>query len=281
MTYTPDQIKLLSIALKAQAIGDAIGEDFEFQNEPEKSELYDLIENPKYSIHITDDTQMTMFGIEAMLNGGSLDQIKEQYLLWLRTQRESKTRDFPTTLDLFDQKKMWQVRAPGNTCLHSLQLLRKGDQVSNNSNGCGTVMKALPFLFEDTPDLLINASLMTHQGPVIADTARLHWEVAQKLINKQLPNLHLGKSLKEVFGDGGWQAHSCLDIAIWAFEHCDGDFNKLLELSILHSGDSDSVAATAGALYGLYYESFPDDLYNRIYEHDVIDMLLGKFTQNS
>ena len=274
--YTTEQKRLLSIALRSQAICDAVGEQFEFQSDPQLTNLQEQINNPIYSFNITDDTQMTMFGLEAMINGGSIDQIKQEYYHWLQTQCESATRYYPTSDRLIDQQAMWSVRAPGNTCIHSLRTLRKGSVVGNNSNGCGTVMKALPFLFEPTADSLVDVSLLTHQGPQIHGTAIRQWEYAQQLLAKKIPGKFLGKDPADVFGDGGWQAELCLDIAIWAFENCHGDFTKLLELAILHSGDSDSVAATAGVFYGLFYETYPKELYERVYQHPVIDMLLGK-----
>ena len=273
--YTKEQSRLIGIALRSQAIAEAMGEDFEFDPCPAKDELADLI-NSGEMIHITDDTQMTMFGLEAMIMGGPSTVIAH-YLMW------DKTQHYGTALPpmgssqlLVDQLNMWQVRAPGNTCLRSLQDLLQDRPVKNNSNGCGTVMKALPFLFDENSDLLRDISYATHKGPQIIPTAIKHWQVAQKILRKEKLNMYEGKSLEYVFGDGGWQAEYCLDIAIWAFENCNGDFNKLLELSILHDGDSDSVAATAGALYGLFYETYPVNLYDRVYEKDTIDMLIDR-----
>ena len=278
--YTKEQSRLIGIALRAQAIAEAMGEDFEFEPYPDKDELVDLIDSDKV-IHITDDTQMTMFGLEAMIMGGP-KTIITHYLMW------DKTQDYGATLKpmgssqlLIDQLKMWQVRAPGNTCLRSLFDLLRGVPVENTSNGCGTVMKALPFLFEENSDLLRDISYETHKGPQIIPTAIKQWEVAQKLLRKEKLNMYEGKPLESVFGDGGWQAEYCLNIAIWAFENCGGDFNKLLELSILHAGDSDSVAATAGVLYGLFYETYPAELYDRVYEKDTIDMLIARMEKSA
>ena len=268
--YTQRQARLLGIALRAQAIGDAIGEDFEFQLSPSKSDLHRLL-NSGTQIHITDDTQMTMFGIEGMLYGN----VTKHYLMWLTTQLGKMSEIFPESRLLIDQPLMWQSRAPGNTCITSLNNILKNYPVENNSNGCGTVMKALPFLFGDSHDLLVQNSISTHKGPQIIETARHQWDYAQSIIKKVVPGHFKDVDIDILFGDGGWQAESCLDIAIGAFENCDGDFNKLLELSILHEGDSDSVAATAGVLYGLFYETYPIQLYNRIAEKRVIDMLIN------
>lgn len=278
--YTKEQARLIGIALRAQAIAEAMGEDFEFEPYPDKEELVDLINSDKV-IHITDDTQMTMFGLEAMIMPGPTTIIAH-YLMWEKTQ-SYKTEPPIVGISqlLIDQPKMWQVRAPGNTCLRSLSTLLTGLPVNNNSNGCGTVMKALPFLFEESSDLIRDISYETHKGPQIIPTAIKQWEVAQKLLKKEKLNMYQGKSLESVFGDGGWQAESCLNIAIWAFENCNGDFNKMLELSILHAGDSDSVAATAGALYGLFYETYPTELYDRVYEKDTIDMLITRMEKSA
>ena len=280
--YTKEQAKLLGICLRAQAIADAIGEDFEFRYDPKLEDLHDLIESRKL-INITDDTQMTMFGIEAMLKGGTIEDIKGEYIHWYNTQAYKWSSGHTTDMSsLYAHPLMWQRRAPGNTCMNSLKCIGRKETVTNNSNGCGTVMKALPFLFEETCDLLVEASLLTHKGPQILETAENQWGIAHMLRNKMLPNLYKGSDLTpEIFGDGGWQAEPCFNIALWAFENCNGDFEKLLELAILHEGDSDSVAATAAVLYGLYYETYPTELYDRVVERDVIELLLKKVEQSA
>ena len=277
--YTKEHTHLIGICLRAQAVADAIGEQFEFQEKPKKAELLHLLQSNKI-VHITDDTQMTMFGIEAMISGGPSAVILH-YLMWDMTQQSTFPINAISSPLLIDQRKMWQIRAPGNTCLNSLRKLRNADPVVNNSNGCGTVMKALPFLFEDTSDLLVDISFETHKGPQIKPTAIKQWVIANKLLMKQKLNMYEGLPLSVIFGDGGWQAEPCLDIAIWAFENCNGDFNKMLELAILHSGDSDSVAATAGVLYGLFYETYPTELYDRVFEKDVIELLLKRVEQST
>jgi len=273
--YKKEHATLIGYALRAQAIADAIGEDFEFCTNIDNSEVRSAIESDSV-IHITDDTQMTMFGLEAMINGG-VSKIPSYYTMWRLTQM-SKAPFYlePDSGLLVDDINMWQIRAPGNTCLSSILELSRGYTVDNNSDGCGTVMKALPFLFHEDCLQLIDVSLLTHLGPQVVPAATLQWKYANHLMNGEIYYLHKGKDLADVFGDGGWRAKSCLDIAIWAFENCEGNFEKMLELAIGHDGDSDSVAATAGVFYGLYYKQYPAKLYARVYEKDTIDALIKR-----
>jgi ADP-ribosylglycohydrolase len=273
--YKKEHATLIGYALRAQAIADAIGEDFEFCTDISPDEIQDALQSDKV-IHITDDTQMTMFGLEAMIHGG-VSKVPSFYTMWRLTQMSKAP--FYLAKDsglLIDDINMWQIRAPGNTCLSSILEISRGHQADNNSDGCGTVMKALPFLFHEDCMQLIDVSLLTHLGPQVVPAATLQWKYAQHLIAGNIHYLHKGKQLSDVYGDGGWRAKSCLDIAIWAFENCEGDFEKMLDLAIRHDGDSDSVAATAGVFYGLYYKQYPAKLYDRVYEKDTIDSLIKR-----
>lgn len=126
---------------------------------------------------VTDDTQMTLFTLEALLrwrDNPTLDPIHElhsSYLRWWDTQRLASPPDGATGLAA--QQWLYAQRAPGTTCSSALASVlasgRLGEPASNGSKGCGGVMRSAPFgLFdlEDPGDLAARAAGLTHGNPV-------------------------------------------------------------------------------------------------------------------
>jgi ADP-ribosylglycohydrolase len=148
------------------AVGDALGAPIEF-------ETYKTIKlrfgpdglrdyAPDYGGvgRITDDTQMTLFTAEALLqawagaSGGNEPEYAQAaaraYLRWLATQGTSPSPallpagDYETGR-LFREEALHNQRAPGNTCLSALKAMRHlGDLAQNDSKGCGGVMRVAP-----------------------------------------------------------------------------------------------------------------------------------------
>ena len=69
------------------------------------------------------------------------------YLRWLHTQEEHRIKDERRVLTgwLIEHKELFAQRAPGRTCIESLRnVLEIGNPASNNSKGCGGVMRIAP-----------------------------------------------------------------------------------------------------------------------------------------
>jgi ADP-ribosyl-[dinitrogen reductase] hydrolase len=149
------------------AIGDALGAPVEFDSLAairRKHGVYGVRHYlPAYGRDggaITDDTQMTLFTAEGVIRAdnrsrdrGLCDEVAVGYhalMRWLHTQGEP-----------YDKLRMWERgwlvgvaglrhrRAPGNTCLSSLQRRYEGQRPSperpaNRSKGCGAVMRMAP-----------------------------------------------------------------------------------------------------------------------------------------
>ena len=62
-------------------------------------------------------------------------------------------------------------------------------------------------------------------------------------------------------------------MAIWAYQNA-RDFDDLLVLSICHRGDSDSVAAIAGSLWGLSNKEF--SYYENVFEKRPIEYIIDR-----
>ena len=146
------------------AVGDALGAPVEFLDLDEilsafgEQGIRDYA--PAYGKlgAITDDTQMTLFTAEAVLSahlaaalhGHEPDFFRAaaaSYARWLMTQENSRLLSSASAHRswLLQQKKLFSRRAPGTTCLSSLQSSRgKVTRASNDSKGCGGVMRAAP-----------------------------------------------------------------------------------------------------------------------------------------
>ncbi|WP_079172896.1 ADP-ribosylglycohydrolase family protein [Streptomyces monashensis] len=122
---------------------------------------------------ISDDTQMTLFTVEALIQaharqrekgiGGAWPQLLRQaYERWLETQSKPGPEQpvppqpgTPPPAGLVSEAWLYSRRAPGNACLSgvaqryapdpALPLDGTPGQVNPDSKGCGTVMRSAPF----------------------------------------------------------------------------------------------------------------------------------------
>lgn len=106
---------------------------------------------------VSDDTQMTMFGMEGCARAIEadpvnyratvIDETRVAYLDWFATQGGRFEPGVGTGLIAY--REMHVPRAPGNTCLEALRLGGNGyvQFPINDSKGCGGVMRVAPFAF--------------------------------------------------------------------------------------------------------------------------------------
>lgn len=151
--------------LLAGAAGDALGAPVEFMSREEilatfgPAGIRDFA--PAYGGlgKITDDTQMTLFTAEGLLRGevrgatkGICDRagvVGHAYMRWLLTQGR-ENHHVPTSTDgwVFSNRELHDQRAPGMTCLSALESMTYfGERATNNSKGCGGVMRVAPVAF--------------------------------------------------------------------------------------------------------------------------------------
>lgn len=144
---------------------------------------------------VSDDTQMTLFTANGLLNaqkqGISLKYgICKAYIEWYLTQIGKKS---PKHRDcwLSDVPELNHRRAPGNTCMSSLDDIYRGKDPMNNSKGCGGVMRVAPIplyaavqdrMNIEEADLLAGeAAEITHQHPLGYISAALMSHVIYRL----------------------------------------------------------------------------------------------------
>lgn len=159
----------------ASAVGDAWGNVTEFNFSPD-------IKNPQlYPLNalVTDDTQMALYalkGVQQVPDLGSLDLDKEQDRIKVRTK-------------IGNQFLVWlkdpdNNRAPGNTCLTALNILKlkrnktglEGTQA--HSKGCGANMRnpwfgLLPYEEQKIVDLSYIQAEITHSHPLAYSASAL------------------------------------------------------------------------------------------------------------
>lgn len=158
------------------AIGDALGGPVEFMSEstiarhyPKGVRQFESMGRDWPEGTVTDDTQMTMFGCEGILETPAgyavAPTVYEAYRRWYRTQTERYDRSEANSLRLLGIPELWKSRCPGTTCMGSLA---SGKPVKRGT--CGGVMRSAPFglqdkspvsCFEDAKD----CAAMTHGVP--------------------------------------------------------------------------------------------------------------------
>ena len=157
------------------AIGDALGYPIEFMGLKEIKSKYgssgviDLITDKTFNkALISDDTQMTLFTVEGIvwayrrcsdrgIGSYGVSGTYQSYLRWLYTQTGKIQDDFwlqrtpyeeedKDNIFILDVKKLYSRRAPGLTCLSSLESGTMGsiENPINDSKGCGGIMRVAP-----------------------------------------------------------------------------------------------------------------------------------------
>ena len=174
------------------AIGDALGYPVEFLEYKTIQEYYTkqgIVDFPSIGGLISDDTQMTLFTIDGILKptfavtkedymNSIIDNIYQSYLDWLATQvgkfrDRSRYKNYCTQSRLLNCEPLYDLRAPGNTCLSALHSGKMGtlDKPINTSKGCGGVMRVAPIgilvkptIFSDNEVAVIGAkaAAITH-----------------------------------------------------------------------------------------------------------------------
>ena len=144
---------------------------------------------------VSDDTQMTLFTANGLLNAkkqGILLKygICRAYIEWYLTQIGKKSPKYRDCW-ISNVPELNHRRAPGNTCMSSLDDIYRGKDPMNNSKGCGGVMRIAPIplyatvqdrmSIEEADHLAGDAAEITHQHPLGYISAALMSHVIYRL----------------------------------------------------------------------------------------------------
>lgn len=166
------------------AMGDSLGADIEFQSLEEIRKrfpegLTDLPPHDRLRGAITDDTQMTLFTAEGLLDamrasgtadaGTVLACVHAALLRWLTTQGGAASPDVDKGRLALD-RRLHASRAPGATCLSALAAQTSVPRAARNaSKGCGTIMRVAPVALmvprASVRQVAMETSALTHGHP--------------------------------------------------------------------------------------------------------------------
>ena len=182
------------------AIGDALGYPVEFMNRKsilrlfgDKGFTWFKLDKSGKAL-ISDDTQMTLFTANGLLNwwenenrlsGAPLSSfVEDAYLDWYYTQ----TGEVRVTATGVERHSTWlhslpelaHRRAPGTTCMSACESILNGNRPLNNSKGCGGIMRVAPLglfqaaYFYKNGEGLMNMDRLAANGANIAKITHLH-----------------------------------------------------------------------------------------------------------
>ena len=219
------------------AVGDALGYAVEFKSADRIFKMYGEKGIQDYELSagkalISDDTQMTLFTANGLLLGytrgctrGIMGEwqgyVKKAYEDWLVTQNERYNPDLLYSITwLRNVKEMFNLRAPGITCLSALESHERGsvDKPINNSKGCGGVMRVAPvglYLpkhinnIEEIDKIGAEAAAITHGHPlgyipaaalvhIIASCVTTDWSLEKIIEDAIATTLELYKDKKHI-----------------------------------------------------------------------------------
>ena len=187
--------------LMAGAAGDALGYPVEFMGRNAILAQYGNKGITQFEIDrngkalVSDDTQMTLFTANGMLmgltrgymrgiGGEPENYVDGAYIDWYYTQTGRKKpmfgdMDFHYTW-LRDMPELAHRRAPGTTCMSACEKLLQHERPTNNSKGCGGIMRVAPMGLLDAAYLVMNdrglypTKRLAEAGAKIASTTHLH-----------------------------------------------------------------------------------------------------------
>lgn len=263
------------------AVADAIGNPLEFKSTVTDKD-FGVVAAGKGPLMISDDTQMTLFLMEALLGG---TDPKTALLRWYATQRASKKMAAMGSVDytngLMKFKSMHHVEAPGGTCMGSCATLSNGWEVMNDSKGNGTVMRAAPFALMGILDGVAGGwvraaakadALLTHKHPFAWMSSVLLCEIYLNIykglplgmavttsirdlpeVDSYIANMVLAMFSRQDYDKlrsrrCGWVAEEALALAIGSVLHHDTYLTVVKAACQGVSSDSDTVAGIAGGL---------------------------------
>ena len=274
------------------AIGDAMGYPVEFMRYADIARYFGGagVRDLSASTLVSDDTQMTLFTAEGLLNANRLNKppvksVYRSYLRWYYTQSKIKMPGAKYEGGLLNEPKLFATRAPGSTCLSSLSSGKMGTLADpiNHSRGCGGVMRVAPCaLFPQPFDLGCRVAAITHGHPGGYISAGALAELLQKLYYGQslpdavddliveLEEIENAESTRDALqhavklaAEGrpcaptikelgeGWVGEEALAIAVYSALSFPTDYAQAVRLAVNHDGDSDSTGSICGQIMGM------------------------------
>lgn len=281
-------------------VGDALGVPFEFKQR-DTFKCTDMVGYGTYNQPAgtwSDDSSMTLATLESIVkNQGNIDlqDIMQNFFNWFYHGH------FTPHGNVFDV---------GNTTRFAINRYKFGAKAENcggrnvTDNGNGSLMRILPIAFMEAPkyDEVRDVSKLTHAHEISLKACEIYVEIAVGLLmdevicaaNKEeeikTTMLNISderfariKDLKNISRDDirstGYVVDT-LEAALWCFLHTESYKDCVLEAVNL-GGDTDTIAAVAGGLAGIYYgvggeKGIPEEWIDQIVKKEWIKELCDK-----
>ena len=281
-------------ALLGVAIGDAIGVPYEFSSRDEMQDnpATDMIGHGTYNQPKgtwSDDSSMTFCLAESLIGGYDLEDISKKFIRWIDEAywtAHDKVFDIGITTSIAISR-LEKIIEENNLD----ELKRQKYYGVERDNGNGSLMRIIPLLFyiKEMPineqfEIVWEVSALTHRHIRAAMSCMIYLKLAEKLLEGKNKNdaytemrgeivdlwskiefaeeerVHFERIIQNDIRDtniddlkSGGYVIEVLESSIWFFLN-ENSYKETI-LSIINLGhDTDTSAAIAGGLAGLYYE---------------------------
>lgn len=281
-------------AIMGLVVGDALGVPFEFKVrdtfKATKMTGYGTYNQPAGTW--SDDSSMTLATIDSLCKSGKLDfnDIMHNFYKWLF---EGEFTPYGHTFDFGHTTKNAIMRYK----LDNVEPLNCGG-FSIMDNGNGSLMRILPmaFIIHATPDIY-NLSSLTHAHEISLFACRYYVKVAKNLIQGKDKHLAITdvdyvipeefkriRMIKKISRNGikstGYVVDT-LEAALWCLIHTES-YKECVLTAVNLGGDTDTIAAVAGGLAGIYYgvggeHGIPEEWISKIAKKEWIKDLCDDF----
>ncbi|GAA4168545.1 ADP-ribosylglycohydrolase family protein [Sphingobacterium ginsenosidimutans] len=308
-------------ALFGIAVGDALGVPFEFRSKEDmlKNPATEMIGFGSHNQPMgtwSDDTSLTLCLADSLLNGYNILDVSEKFIAWKEGKLWTARGDvfdigITTAKSISELKHIIESGQIGE-----LTALRY--QAREQDNGNGSLMRILPLLFEIkglTPaeqfEKIWKVSALTHKHIRAAMACFIYLKLAELIllglakeqaytemrnqvskfwVDSNFPDSEIIYFNSTILHDIRSKSHNelrssgyvidSLESSLWFFMEKDNYRDTVL--SIINLGeDTDTGAAIAGGLAGLYYglESIPEDWLLNLARYDDIKSLIEKMAR--
>lgn len=269
-------------ALFGLMVADALGSAIEFSSKLNHPWIDKMTSGGAWGLpagYYTDDSSMMLCIMQGYLDNPKhyTKSIAEAFVKWWKNGLWSSTG------------RCFDI---GGSCSRGLnEFIRTGSLCngSASSRGCGGIMRFAPswmIEYKDSGDKMENRRL----GAMLDINNIDHYNQECIAAVKKLAciyNQHMLDNVRttEVSEYGGWRetgsgfdAHSCLETALWAFNSTN-NFRDAIVACVNLGGDADSCGAVAGGIAGSYYgyKAIPRDWLGDLHEFDKLNEFVDKF----
>lgn len=216
------------------AIGDSMGATTEFMTKEEIKMQYGIVDeiigggwlnlNPG---DVTDDTQMTLCVMNALMNGKELfrENCINNFIEWLK----SCPKDI------------------GGQCLKGITYYIENNvpiPIDKNALGNGSLMRALPCALLNTPVLNVLQGMLTHNN---ITCSRIILEYTGLIQNLLYNDSFVYDDVKHLLEPTGCVINTFNNALYWSNTN---SFEKAIIGAVNHGGDADTIAAITGSIAG-------------------------------